>query len=724
MSESLRAALSEQKLPSWACDICSISYGSTVAQLPSDIQVATAGDEKALHHFFTTLLTRRVREPYLKAKKCLPHSNYMLDQELVEQMDVSIRTKNCLGRYLRSESEPVTISELTFGDLTSIPHMGAKSVIEFLSYMEGYKPIVPASQTEPDIKQLQQKLDNLVFELRWQPWVASIVCGDSRFPEIIRPIGNIHLSRGDTFESLLEGLSDFSLNYPAPLINAAIGILESVERTVKNIEALPLDEVLKDFVSAQLKRGKKENLKALYARFGLVREERVTLEEAGQMIGVTRERVRQIEKKITDSIVVGFQPTFMPGLNEAISLLNAHIGMNVLEYSDLLQAKGITRSHISAEGIIHFSELCNYEGVEVEIKRLSDGTKVLNREDFNVQRIRTIFGRLLSRNGIADIHIAARHFDIDESEFIPIAQQFLSAVPGWEALDDESRWWIYTGETGSGRNRLINIARKILSVSNPISVDELREGYLKAARLRNSSNPVYSGDWEIKVPSRNAMLMFFSKIDDYSVNDEMIFTSSLLDYREELGDVERTIVEVFQNSPSGVLRRNDVVKECVKRGINKNSLVLYTSYSPIIQHIAQDTFKLVGKQIAAEALSAHQDALAKKLKRRAVLVSDWKDGKIRICIRCPESTATMVLGIPATFRAFLGGKSFEAYEISGERVGTIASKENQGNMWGMGAFCRKNGLEENDILSMEFDIAAGTVLLYQSVLSEILDDID
>jgi len=45
-------------------------------------------------------------------------------------------------------------------------------------------------------------------------------------------------------------------------------------------------------------------------------------------------------------------------------------------------------------------------------------------------------------------------------------------------------------------------------------------------------------------------------------------------------------------------------------------------------------------------------------------------------------------------------------------------------MWGMGAFCRKSGLEENEILSMKFDIGAGTVVIYQSVLSETLDDIE
>ena len=45
-------------------------------------------------------------------------------------------------------------------------------------------------------------------------------------------------------------------------------------------------------------------------------------------------------------------------------------------------------------------------------------------------------------------------------------------------------------------------------------------------------------------------------------------------------------------------------------------------------------------------------------------------------------------------------------------------------MWGMGSFCQANGLEEDDILSIEFDIATDKAYLYQSILSEILDDIE
>ena len=723
LPDSLRLALSGQKLPAWACDICNVSHESTIDVLPSNIATATAGDGRALEHYFTTLLTRRMNEKELKSKKCLPYSNFLLTLDLVEQMNVSNRTRNCLARYVKSEPDGVRLNQITFGDLTSIRNMGSKSVIEFLAYMQDNKQ--PEDVTDPDgeTRNLQVNLDNLVFELRWQPWIRGIICGDARFPELMRPIGGVHLQQGENFESLLESLADFSQNHPPPLIAFAIEVLESIQSKVEALEKLPLDSLLKNYIDAHLKRSKQHILRAVYARFGLTREGCLTLEEAGKIASVTRERIRQIEKKILDRLQQGDYPTFMPRLNEAVSLLNSSIGVNVLEYSDILQYKGITSSPVSADAIILFAKMCNLDGADIEIKRISDKSRIISKDNLNVNRIFIICRRLFSRNGIADITVAARHFDTNAAEFTKLAKGLLDNTTMWKALDDDKRWWVPTDDIKHSRNRLINIARKVLCVSNPVSVDELREGYLKAARLRNSSNEVYSGEWEISVPSRSAMLLFFKQNDGFTVNGEMISTDEILDYRLELGDVERTMVEVFLNSSTGVLRRNDILRECVKRGINENSLMIYTTYSPIIQHLAQETFKLIGKFVPVEALNAHQAALSQKIRTKRILVSDWKNGRIRLCIRCPEQITGMVVGAPSSVRDLLKSKKFEAYDLEDNRMGTIGSNED-GVMWGMGTFCAANGLEENDILTVEFDIASMKAYLSRSVLSEILDDIE
>jgi hypothetical protein len=697
-----------------------------VAELPSMIAFQSTGDQRALEHYFTTMLTRRMRDPILLRKTCLPHSPVVLDESIIGQLNLSNRTKNCLSSYGKKQPEGITVSELTFGDLTTMRSMGSKSVIEFLAYMEDFTDTEQSSEVSSSVagtSDPQIELANLVFEMRWLSWCREIVCGDSRFPEIRRPIGSIHLSTGDTLESFLEGLGDFSLNYPSHLVQSAVEILKSVRKKIETLEKMPLDAVLKDYIKAQYKRAKQGNLEAIYTRFGLIRGCCVTLEEAGQMAGVTRERIRQIEKKIIESMVHGDYSTFMPSLDSAINLLNNSAGMNVLEFSDLLQEKGITHSNISADAIVLFADLCNKDSVNVKIKRMRDGTRVVAPESLNLNRIYTILGRLASRNGIADIRIAARHFDVDEGQFVSTAQKFLDGGKLWRPLDPEKRWWIPTEGIPQSRNRLINVARKVLSVSNPVSVDDLREGFLKLATYRNSSNSAYSGDWSIMVPSRTAILMYFDHQKGYCINDDLILTDEILDYREELGDTERAIVEVTLNSPTGVLRRIDILRECSKRGINENSVNLYTSYSPVIQHVAHETFKLTGKEIAASALSAHQAALSQRIRMKRILVADWKDGRIRVCIRCPEQIQTMVIGAPSSVRQFLQSKSFDAFDLGGKSAGTIASNES-GSMWGMGPFCVANGMEENDILSIEFDIAGGKAYLYQSVLSEILDDIE
>lgn len=717
--------MSDQKLPAWVCELSAIPHGSTLSELSLEVKAGSIGDLKALQHFLQTLLSRRMREPLLQKKLCLPFTEATLKKNVIQQSDLSNRTKNCLLNYVSKRDGQIVVNELTFGDLMRMRSMGAKSIIEFLMYMESSLPEHDTSPSSIDktLEALQTKLANLAFEMRWQSWAREIISGDNRFPELTRPLGNIHLDRGDPLEVYLDGISDYYLNFPQGLVETAIRILESIKERVAQLESLPLDDVLKDFIKAHYKKGKQENLEAMYARFGLTRKGILTLEESGQIAGITRERIRQIEKKILDSVVRGDFSTFMPKLDKALALMNDSIGLDVLSFSDKLIDAGICKSPISADAVLYFAKLCNRESARAEVVRVKDGTRVISSSEFEFDRISRILRKLFSRNGIADLQLAALHFDIDEDEFITTAKNYLSQGKSWIALDSEKRWWIPNEDISNIRNRLVNVTRKILSVSNPISVGDVREGYQRLAKYRNSSSRSYTGDWTIVVPSKSAILLFFDYVDGFHVSGEMISTDELIDYREALGNVEKTIVDVVLKSPSGVLRRSDIQRECAKRGINQNSLMLYTTFSPVVQHIAQETFKLTGKQVTASALSAHQEALSKKIKRKAVLVADWKEGRIRLCVRCHEQTPSMVVGSPATFKPLLKKISLEAYDQHGNRVGTIASNDN-GDLWGMGSFCSKNGLEENDILTMELDVPAGKAYLYQSVLSEILDDIE
>src|SRR6185295_11169782 len=79
-------------------------------------------------------------------------------------------------------------------------------------------------------------------------------------------------------------------------------------------EKLTVDRALQEYV-ARLTGASGRRLAALLARIGWGDRPRLTLKEAGQAIGVTRERMRQIEDKLRKSAAQ--HPVTFPALERA-----------------------------------------------------------------------------------------------------------------------------------------------------------------------------------------------------------------------------------------------------------------------------------------------------------------------------------------------------------------------------------------------------------------------
>jgi RNA polymerase primary sigma factor len=70
---------------------------------------------------------------------------------------------------------------------------------------------------------------------------------------------------------------------------------ESLEEPFEMVFSMTLQDTLNGILSQLSER----EMKIIQLRFGLDGEEPLTLEETGRMLGITRERVRQIQEKAT-----------------------------------------------------------------------------------------------------------------------------------------------------------------------------------------------------------------------------------------------------------------------------------------------------------------------------------------------------------------------------------------------------------------------------------------
>ena len=92
--------------------------------------------------------------------------------------------------------------------------------------------------------------------------------------------------------------------------------MPAIEARIHEIEGLPLDVALKGFLAAMSGYSGKK-LEALLARLGWSGHEPITLEEAGRLAGITRERIRQLVKRVEGRMPD--HPVYMPALDGAIN---------------------------------------------------------------------------------------------------------------------------------------------------------------------------------------------------------------------------------------------------------------------------------------------------------------------------------------------------------------------------------------------------------------------
>ena len=163
------------------------------------------------------------------------------------------------------------------------------------------------------------------------------------------------------------------------------------------------------------------------------------------------------------------------------------------------------------------------------------------------------------------------------------------------------------------------------------------------------------------------------------------------------------MVNVIRSVPAAVVDRATFLDGCEKRGINGNTFNVYTSYSPIIEHLGLDLWTLRGTQVDPAAVKVIQDMNALKPRQKRVLNHGWTDdGELWIAARLP-SAKNFVVGIPGSTKRFLAGQSFDAFTENGTPCGTIRNSD-EATSWGYSPFLTRSGADEDDILLVRFNL--------------------
>lgn len=551
-----------------------------------------------------------------------------------------------------------------------------------------------------------------------EPWAPFLSSQDPRFSDLLRDLRTEPLS--ELIDSVLLNWDSVEAQTTAITLVARD---KSLRQRVGEIEELSIEDLLRDLLH-RFTHASGRRLDALVARFGWAGAPPTTLEEAGQLIGVTRERIRQLESKARGRFPT--HPVFAPALSKAIATLRNAAPISVADAPATLRKRALTKTNFSPDSVIAAAhDLGLTEDLRIEQSR---GARFVTVGDQGkISQVFALTRRLCGASGVCSISHILEHL-VDE---LPSEEKQAPtpADPSGtdEELTAESRGeirrllagsatiaalgndWYWMPNLPRGRNRLENAARRMLCVSNHISVKRIRDGLRRQFTFRNLSG--YLGV-HLYVPPSDVLRSFFRAHPDFRIDDnDNVSAATPLDYRAELGELEQSILEIFRTTPNLLLDRQSIRSEAKRRGINPHSLEVALTYSPVVEHLDLNIWTLRGTVVSSAALDAIREANSLRPKDRRLQDFGWTEsGRVWISARVPESTSTFVLGAPGPIRRFITSQKFAAIGDDGTSVGQLGVTQD-GTIYGFGAYLRRAGAEDGDTVIAEFDLTSSTAYL-------------
>lgn len=436
--------------------------------------------------------------------------------------------------------------------------------------------------------------------------------------------------------------------------------------------------------------GSKRAWQALELRLGLGGEGPKTLQGIGDQLGLTRERIRQFEKKFSDRLER--RQVWAPAFDKTVRALQHALPLTEEGAQELLHREQQLKQNetLSFQALLRVGELLRKK-LPFEV---AEGFLLPAGTAEAASALGVVARKLITHWGTTTVGELCAVLDEEGKGEIDdqTVRTILDSMAGVRWLDREDGWfWI----EGTARNRLLNQVEKIMSVAGSIGIGELRDGVGRHHRMKGFR------------PPREILARLCEDTGIYQRSGDIIVGGSdLPDWRQILGKNEATIVSVlFDEGP--VMRRDELERRAVdEEGLNRSSFFVYLSYSPVLERYAPGVFGLRGAPITAAEVKA---MIPSRVRTQVLQDHGWtQDGKVWIAYKIsPSGQASGVLGVPSVLDDLLRG-SFALTSEDGRQVGTAVVDD---SMWGLSPFFRRRGVETGDYVVVIFDVADGTATI-------------
>ncbi len=334
-------------------------------------------------------------------------------------------------------------------------------------------------------------------------------------------------------------------------------------------------------------------------RLGFEDAKKPTLEQTGDLIGLTRERVRQLKKVIKARAAEYPTRPYLPQIDKALHVLRANAPTSCDAAAHDLSAIDSRSLHPAAvlRTAEFFARKPGVEIVAVESECLvvpKDKLESFERAPVILSEAR----KQQKRYGASNLQ--QLRWGLEEKGVVVEETDLEQVLDVASSAHLESGWFWFSVK--GLRNTLVTTGRKMLSVNSPLSIASMREGLRRRAAFRQRD----------VVPPKAILRLLFQRSPHFELvgdgADPMVASTEELDPAKELGSVQLTIVRILQKAPNGILDRETLMKRCHEAGINLSSASVYTTYGACIEHIAPNVWAARGSRVTPGVLESFIEA--------------------------------------------------------------------------------------------------------------------
>jgi len=316
------------------------------------------------------------------------------------------------------------------------------------------------------------------------------------------------------------------------------------------------------------------------ARVPALLRQQKTLEELGTQFSITRERVRQIENKYIDLQLGAVKESNFVML-ELVKVLelskNEEDFIERAEEADLLEGEPLT--------VVKLKAILQVLGLENYLSRVESQESQWDIANYVKDVLSQKAREARHKFGLIDLSTFTKDNKVGDAE----------AFSAIKAIYPRS---IRTGRLVLARTPGLDTAfenaiGKQLKVFNELDADSLLVGIERQANYRQTPLVGLKADLIAMIKDLSGEYPNFTTFRSNTLEDP------------ELSQTDEWILEVFRDSPTGMLHRNEITAAAMRDGKNINSIGIFLLFNPLIRPIGSAVLSLADQKFDLELVKQY-----------------------------------------------------------------------------------------------------------------------